>query len=112
MNKYLDLIKTKIKESKRKIIKGSLILVSLTAAIGIAGAVSLYNITKSNINYTVEQAQEIALLSVPGEVVRVHKDYDLDNLSYEYEFKIKDANNRLVEVTVDSNIGAITDIDR
>ena len=36
---------------------------------------------------------------------------DLEDGILEYEFKIKDGNNRLYEVKVNSKYGAITDID-
>ena len=37
--------------------------------------------------------------------------YILDTCSFEYEVKIKDENNILREVTVDTNLGVITEID-
>ena len=48
------------------------------SAIGLCalGGVVLYNIVKSNINYTEQQAKEIALSQVPGQVVYVTKDID------------------------------------
>ncbi|MDU2490917.1 MAG: hypothetical protein E7D27_10060 [Clostridium celatum] len=42
---------------------------------------------------------------------RNKKKLELDILGFEYEFKIKDSNNMLMEVTVDSNLGAIIDLD-
>ena len=42
---------------------------------------------------------------------RNKKKLELDILGFEYEFKIKDSNNMLIEVTVDSNLGAIIDLD-
>ena len=111
MSKYLEEIVEKIKEKKKKIIKRASILVALVAGISIAGGVALYSIAKSNINYTVEEAKDIALQSVKGEVLRVYKRIELDTLSFEYEFKIKDTNNMLKEVGVDSSLGVITDLD-
>ena len=75
------------------------------------GGVVLYNIVKSNINYTEQQAKEIALSQVPGQVVYVTKDIDLDHLGLEYDIKIKDKNNIIREVTVDSKYGAISDFE-
>ena len=43
--------------------------------------------------------------------MRVNKNLELDNFSFEYEFKIKDSNNILKEVTVDATFGVITDLD-
>ncbi|MFN8604503.1 MAG: hypothetical protein U0Z74_00140 [Romboutsia timonensis] len=60
----------------------------------------LYNIVKSNVNYTEQQAKEIALSQVPGQVVYVTKDIDLDHLGLEYNIKIKDKNNIIREVTL------------
>ena len=111
MNKYIEVVRDKIKKNKRKLIKRGSILVAVVAGIGIAGFTAVYSIAKSNINYTVEEAKEIALQSVQGEVLKVNKKLDLDNFSFEYEFKIKDKNNMLMEATVDSSLGVITDLD-
>ena len=111
MNKYIEVVRDKIKKNKRKLIKRGSILVAVVAGIGIAGFTAVYSIAKSNINYTVEEAKEIALQSVQGEVLKVNKKLDLDNFSFEYEFKIKDKNNMLIEATVDSSLGVITDLD-
>lgn len=83
------------------------------SAIGLCalGGVVLYNIVKSNVNYTEQQAKEIALSQVPGQVVYVTKDIDLDHLGLEYNIKIKDKNNIIREVTVDSKYGAISDFE-
>ena len=66
---------------------------------------------RKNINYTIEEAKEIALKSVNGDILKVNKKLEVESLSFEYEFKIKDNNNILREVTVDSNLGVITDLD-
>ena len=58
-----------------------------------------------------QQAKEIALSQVPGQVVYVTKDIDLDHLGLEYNIKIKDKNNIIREVTVDSKYGAISDFE-
>ncbi len=44
-------------------------------------------------------------------MVRIRKDLDLEYCTFEYEIKIKDTNNMLREVNVDSNLGVITDSD-
>lgn len=74
-------------------------------------AITVYSIVKSNINYTVDEAKVIALQAVQGDILKVRKSLELDNLSFEYKFKIKNSNNILIEVNVDSNLGVITDID-
>lgn len=111
MNRYLENIKEIISKNKKKLIRRASILIVSVVIIGAAGVITIYGIAKSNINYTVDEAKEIALQSVQGEILRVNKKLDLDSFSFEYEFKIKDTNNMLMEVTVDSNLGAITDLD-
>ena len=111
MNKYLEPIREKIKTNKRKIIKRASIGVAIIAGLGIAAFTTVYSIAKSNINYTVDEAKVIALQAVQGDILKVRKSLELDNLSFEYKFKIKNSNNILIEVNVDSNLGVITDID-
>lgn len=111
MNKYLDNIREKINRNKKKLIRKISILIASVAIIGVTGVIAVYSIAKSNINYTVDEAKEIALQTVEGEVLGVKKKLELDMLGFEYEFKIKDSNNMLMEVTVDSNLGAIIDLD-
>ncbi len=111
MNKYLDNIRETIKRNKKKLIRKISILIASVAIIGVASVIAVYSIAKSNINYTVDEAKEIALQAVEGEVLGVKKILELDTLGFEYEFKIKDSNNILMEVTVDSSLGAITDLD-
>ena len=111
MNKYLEITREKIKENKRKLIKRGSILIAIVAGVGILGFITVYSIAKSNINYTVEEAKVIALQAVQGEIVKVNKRLDLDNFSFEYKFKMRDTNNMLMEVNVDSNLGVITDLD-
>lgn len=111
MNKYLDNIRETIKRNKKKLIRKISILIASVAIIGVASVIAVYSIAKSNINYTVDEAKEIALQAVEGEVLGVKKILELDTLGFEYEFKIKNSSNMLMEVTVDSNLGAITDLD-
>lgn len=111
MNKYLEMGRETIKKNKKKIVKKFSILLVLGIVICSAGVIAVYNIAKSNVNYTVEEAKAIALQAVQGEVLKVKKSLELDNFSFEYEFKIKDSNNILMEVNVDSNFGVITEID-
>lgn len=111
MNNFIQDTKEKIKINKKKIIKRVSILLALLVVLGAVGVAFVFKIVNSNVNYTVEEAQEIALKTVPGQILRVNKDLELDNLSFEYKFKIKDANNMLQEVTVDSRFGTVVDID-
>ena len=107
MNNTLEKIKTIAKKQKKKIfmVIGGIILLGGICTVGI------YSIIKSNVNYSVVEAQEIALKAVNGQVIKVEKEIELEDLSYEYNFKIKSVNNILMEVTVDSKYGIITDID-
>ena len=86
-------------------------MVALCSLVCIAGFVTVYSIAKSNINYTVEEAKVMALQAVQGEIVKINKRLDLDNFSFEYKFKVRDTNNMLMEVNVDSKLGVITDLD-
>ena len=107
MSNNLENVKIFAKKQKKKIymIIGGIIV------LGGIGSVGIYSIIKSNANYSVEEAKEIALRSVGGEVLGVNKKIELEDLAYEYEFKIKSSNNLLMEVTVDSRYGVVTDID-
>ena len=111
MNKSMENIIENIKKNKKRIVRGILISGVIIVGLGVAGTAVLYNIAKSNVNYTEEQAKEIALKLVPGEVIRVRKDLDLEDCTFEYEIKIKDENNVLREINVDANLGVITDSD-
>lgn len=111
MNKDLGNIREIISKGKKKLIRKISILIALLVIIGAAGSITIYSIAKSNINYTVDEARKIALQGVEGEVLSVNKKLELETFCFEYEFKIKNSNNMLMEVTVDANLGAITDLD-
>mgnify|MGYP006914792204 CR=1 FL=1 len=111
MSKYLKNIKKIINNNKKKLVLGISVFVVSVFALGVAGGIFVYSKAKSNINYLVEEAKEIALKVVQGDVVRINKSIEPESLSFEYEFKIKDSNNILREVTVDSNLGVITELD-
>ena len=111
MNKSIESIIESLKKNKKRIVKGILISGVIIVGLGVAGTTVLYNIAKENINYTEEQAKEIALKLVPGEVIGIRKDLDLDDFTFEYDIKIKDTNNMLREVNVDASLGVITDAD-
>lgn len=92
---------------KKKII--AVIGIGVLAVAIIAGTAFgvVYSRASSNIKYNQEQLQEIALQKVPGEVVDVEKDLNFRNQSFVYEFKIKDKDNTLKEVKVDSKYGTL-----
>ena len=101
----------KKKKTKNTIIKFVSIFAGCTIGLCILTGLLLFNIIKSNVNYTETQAKEIALEQVPGQVVYVAKDLDFDRFTLEYDVKIKDKNNIIREVTVDSKFGAISDFE-
>lgn len=109
MNKKIDKIIEDVKFKKKKLIKTAVkLMIAAVIAIGIAG-VAFYAYVKSNINYSRSEAEEIALMNINGQVVGYG--IDLEDGILEYEFKIKDGNNKLYEVKVDSKYGAITESD-
>jgi len=101
----------KKKKTKKTIIKFVSVIVGCGIGLCIHVGVLLFNIIKSNVNYTETQAKEIALAQVPGKVVYVAKDLDFDRFTLEYDVKIKDKNNIIREVTVDSKFGAVSDFE-
>jgi len=109
----VDIVDEKEKKNKMKktIIKAISIFSASVIGLCLLGGVVLYNMVKSNVNYTVEQAKDIALSQVPGKVVYVRKDLDLERFALEYDIKIKDKDNIIREVTVDSKFGAISDFE-
>ncbi|WP_313956966.1 PepSY domain-containing protein [Bacillus sp. FJAT-22090] len=58
---------------------------------------------------SVEQAVQIALQRIPGQVM--HVDLDMENGLLVYEVFIATAQNRVYEVEVNAKTGAIVDID-
>lgn len=111
MMNYVEKAKGLLNKNKKKIIIGTSIVIVSVVGLFLAGFAFLYNQAKSNTNYTIDQAQAVALQVVEGDVLRVNKKIELESLSFEYEFEIKDKNNILREVTVDSKSGVITDLD-
>ena len=111
MKRNIEKLAKNINHNKKKIIKIVSILGAVVITLIIACTIGIYSIAKSNINYTEEQAKEIALKVVPGEVIKIEKYLEMEDLIFEYDIKIKDNNNMLKEVTVDSSLGVITDLD-
>ena len=107
----MERIKELLNKNKKVLVRSILAVVIGGCVLGVATGIFIYTKAKNNINYTIDEAQNIALQTIEGEVISVKKNLEVDTLSYEYEFKIKDSRNMLVEVTVDSKLGVITDID-
>lgn len=95
------------KKYKKRII--TVMIVSMLAIIIIAASVGgvVYSHAKSNIKYSQEQLEKIALGKVPGEVLKVEKELNFEGAVFEYEFKIKDKDNMLQIVKLDSQYGVI-----
>ena len=93
--------------TKKKILRGISIFVILVVILGAVSVAAFIKIVKSNTNYSEAQAIEIALKHTPGEVLSVRK--DLDDFILEYDIKIKDSNNVIRELTVNSKNGGIVD---
>lgn len=81
-------------------------ILTITIIIGVTLGLT-YSHAKSNIKYSQDQLQQIALGKVPGEVVNVKKELNFEDESFQYEFKIKDKENMLQEVKLDAQYGVI-----
>ena len=103
--------KEKRNKLKKKIIKYISIFSAGIVGLGVVGGLVLFGIVKSNVNYTEQQAKDIALAQIPGKVVYIKKDLDLDRFTLEYDVNIMDKNNIIREITIDSKYGAISDFE-
>ena len=111
MKNILINVKEFYKINKKRII--TIVTISvLTVVIGLGtvGGV-VFSRAKDNIKYTQEELQQIALEKVPGKVIKVEKELDLEEAIYEYEFSIKDKENMLRTVKLDSKNGVILEVD-
>ncbi|MBU3220274.1 PepSY domain-containing protein [Clostridium algidicarnis] len=100
-------LKEFFKTYKKRII--TVISISLLAVVIVAGisGMVVYSKLKANLKYSQEDLQKIALVKVPGEVIKVEKELNIEEAVYEYKFKIKDKENMLQIVKLDSESGAI-----
>ena len=99
-----------LKSYKGKFKKFAVLTISGAIGLSVLGTGAAYAYVKSNENYSQAQLEKVALQQIPGEVVGVKKDLD-DDMSVVYEFKIKDKNNMLNEIELDSKTGAIIDME-
>jgi len=111
MKESLKNILKKVKEfckkhKKRIIITISSCVLLVIVATGAVGALA-YSRANANIKYSQEDMEKIALGKVQGEVVDTEKELNFRKSAYEYKFKIKDKDNMLQTVTVDSKYGVI-----
>ncbi|TQO58771.1 hypothetical protein D5S05_03870 [Paraclostridium bifermentans] len=100
-----------LKGYKGKFKKFAVLTISGAIGLSVLGTGAAYAYVKSNENYSQAQLEKVALNQIPGEVVGVKKDLDDDSMSVVYEFKIKDKNNMLNEIELDSKTGAIIDME-
>lgn len=100
-----------LKGYKGKFKKFAVLTISGAIGLSILGTGATYAYVKTNENYSQAQLEKVALKQIPGDVVGVKKDLDDDNMSVVYEFKIKDKNNMLNEIELDSKTGAIIDME-
>ena len=101
--------KEKKNKLKKKIIKYVSIFSAGIVGLSVVGGLAIFGIVKSNVKYTEQQAKDIALKQIPGKVVYVRKDLDLERFTLEYDVNIMDKNNILREITIDSKYGAVSD---
>jgi len=95
------------KNYKKRIIRTLILFIIIIVAF--TGTITgvIYSKAKNNIKYTQDKLQQIALEKVPGEVIKVEKELNFEEAVYEYEFKIKDKENMLQTVKLDSQSGGI-----
>jgi uncharacterized membrane protein YkoI len=103
--------KEKRNKLKKKIIKYVSIFSAGIVGLSVVGGLAIFGIVKSNVKYTEQQAKDIALKQIPGKVVYVRKDLDLERFTLEYDVNIMDHNNILREITIDSKYGAVSDFE-
>ena len=103
--------KEKRNKLKKKIIKYVSIFSVGIVGLSVVGGLAIFGIVKSNVKYTEQQAKDIALKQIPGKVVYVRKDLDLERFTLEYDVNIMDQNNILREITIDSKYGAVSDFE-
>ena len=103
--------KEKKNKLKKKIIKYVSIFSAGIVGLSVVGGLAIFGIVKSNVKYTEQQAKDIALKQIPGKVVYVRKDLDLERFTLEYDVNIMDQNNIIREITIDSKYGAVSDFE-
>lgn len=107
MKNIFTLVKEFCKTYKKKIITVvSISVVTVIIVVGVVGGV-VYSKAKANIKYTQDKLKQIALGKVPGEVIKVEKELNFEEAVYEYEFRIKDKENMLQIIKLDSQNGVI-----
>ena len=74
----------------KKKVKGIILIIFIVI---IVVGVGVYLLGQSNINYTEEQLEEVALGQIPGQVVDRKTEFEIEDLAFEYNFYIRDENN-------------------
>ena len=107
LNKIMDFIRNNSIRIK-KLLKIAILIVIIGAGVIVGG---IYAYARSNINYSEKELEKIAIEKLPGQVVKIKKELELEDASFEYTFFIKDKDNMLQEITLSPVSGAITDMD-
>ena len=94
-----------VKKFKKKILIGF----GATLAVASLAVFMAFQIASQNVNFSMEQAQEVAVSKIGGEVMISGVDNEL--FTTYYELTIMDENNRPVEVTVSAKTGEIVEVD-
>ncbi|KHD38654.1 hypothetical protein NL50_03915 [Clostridium acetobutylicum] len=92
---------------KKKIIITLSVCVLSIAVIGAVAFGIVYSRAQANAKYSQTQLKKIALSKAPGSVEEVEKRLNFREQSFQYRFKIKNKNNMLKIVRVDSKYGTI-----
>lgn len=71
-----------------------------------------YNTALKNENFSENEIKEIALSQVDGEIVRIQKEFEIEDSQlslseFEYTIEIKTPENRLVELKISSRMGTV-----
>jgi uncharacterized membrane protein YkoI len=94
-----------IRKHKKRII----ITFASTLTIVMVAVFASFHVASKNVNYSMEQAQDIAVSKVGGEVMISGVDNEL--FTTYYELTIMDENNRPLDVTVSAKTGEIVEVD-
>lgn len=91
----------------------TIITIAILSIVSVSGYIgTAYYYANQNDNYSEEEIKQLALEQVEGEVISIHKEFDIedDRLSqsqFEYEVEIKTPQNTLQEVTIHSRTGIV-----
>jgi uncharacterized membrane protein YkoI len=107
MKEFISKLKEKLTKNNKKAARIAAIVVAAVFVITVTVFSIIYFRAKSNIKYSQDQLEKIALTKVKGEVVGVNRELNFKKDSFDYDFKIKTPNNVLRDVKMDSEYGVI-----